>query len=283
MEIDLFLDETGSILNPTEKSVYGFGYVHLPCTATQQLHDILQDNQLFSMHLRETLPSEKITLAQKLGSLNLQLLGIRGGAVIRKDSSHAEDFIRNNLSESILDSPHKALTVLDQNTDRRLRGKIVKIDDLFPRIIANSRVMEYLTLATRYPVFKIIQQYGIDDPLHIKIYLSSIATPKDFHKRLEYIASNYQKQLDEFFKKGTIAGLFARNPSSFTKVSVFSAEASEGAFAVADLFGCIGRQLTQEGISNDNSLGSIMYEAVSALFPEGPTHKSELKKGIFVL
>lgn len=283
IEVSLFIDETGDIQNASDGKHYGLGFCFAPTSNLISIEQLLIENHLMEIHLKELPHPQKIEVANKLASLNLQDLDLRGGAVLQGAPDFSKKFAINYISKVINKDPIMLMSIMKHLSQRQIVSKIILLEDIFPNVFDNTKMMEFLLHTVRMPVLRVLHKFGHFEKVHIKIYLSSVSDMDSYIDRIVFSQPNMRELLFEFLQKLYEEKHFARNPSDFVSVQHFVVESSRGFFGLADIFGGVGHHLLREQADPNHSIGSSLYIILNELFPQGPSHGWEMKRGIFLV
>ncbi len=82
-EIDLYIDETGTITSALVNEYFGAGFVFCPSTETSKVEAALKAAHLDKIHMTEE--RNKVEIAERLAQLQLKKFDFSGGATVQED------------------------------------------------------------------------------------------------------------------------------------------------------------------------------------------------------
>ena len=286
MDITVFIDETGDLLNPAETAHFGFGFVYLPKKSVPDAENLLLSRGLWKIHVKDLPYLDKKAIARQVANCGLHKLGLHGGAAIEPRGVRAKEFMMSELSKRILDNPELIIKAIPKHKRwRHLKNKaILTPNDLFSKVREDARLTEFALHAIRIPIVKSMHAFGAINHLNFEVFFSASSNAKAFAKRFQTVigpelSTGFFEFLEALWKKGGHPG----SPRDYIKIKCAVVESSEGLIGLADLLGAVGHHLWNQEIEPSRKLGSELYETLSCLFPEPPLHDWECRPGIFFI
>ena len=264
MNIEIFVDETGTVGNSDLKEDYGLGWVTAPSDRIVEIEDLLSKNGLGAIHVKEA-RARKIKLANRISKLRLDAFGVTGGALIRKDHNFSATIAKESIFKTIANNPKLFIESIEQVGPGL---KVASLEELAPDVFSRSlkrvRLQELAGLATRYPVLTTLKKYGVEVGLNIR--LSAHRDAKAHRKTVEPSTEILISGLNELLHAlAPTIGL--KQPRGPFGISVRVEARSNGMFGLADYFAYTARMFASSN-PKEKELGRSLYECNQNLFSD---------------
>jgi hypothetical protein len=290
MKFIIYQDETGTILDGKKKDHFGLGYLICPFNRDKEIWDLLEKHKLDQIHTKNLrAPRRKIHIAQKVGALGLEKLGIMGGAVIFDPSRDHRQEVINRLAKVALPKVEKLVEHVNRDEKFKDNKKIILLPEIFPNFPKNNKLYFFSLYSLRLPIKTILFNYPEIINIEIDVYFSNVSEFNDYKSKMEYVLQDYENSLKEFLEKIKTNGNYPNLRPENLKITSLIAQKKkngkqkDGPFGLADLFASVGHHLYLEKKDTTLKLGGNLYSPLQKILRNNPSLFPGLRPGIFYI
>lgn len=275
----VYCDETGTILDPTEQSVYGIGLVVIRTDEMEKLETDLIKIFPHGIHCKNLSFNKKIDVLITLSQLLIPYESLIFISFIEKDTQYANNMFYDSLSGKF-HSEMPAIYI------EQLKNKILDTKDnsiiMHPRkimknISKSARLLHIYMSALRYG--SIDSLISSSNPKHakIKIHVPIIGSEIDHLNIFEKLKDDFGHNLREFIKKIKNDNIIKEVPINPIELSLVKNNSSPLLW-LADVVAMIGRNMAKD----DDTAGQNMYEILKPYFERSGIKENVKSRGVFI-
>ena len=225
--VDIFVDETGSVVSDTEARPYGFGYVVLPSGAiADQLRDQVRKSFPKPFHLKEYRKRKKVKAATRLLDLLPDHPLVFGGAHVVSDPEYA----RKYSYQVVLDTYGRSLEELARHAPLGESGLVETVEDAIPQLFKGGRLYAIWEWALGNPIAAILSSSACPQKVDVRVHFGVAGAESTFNEYLALFGRAYKPNvIEEMQRRGTM-------PKKDCQVIVDTTGTFDPLFGYADLF-----------------------------------------------